>query len=50
MQATMPDAGPSYWCVPMDTAGDLTRPDAVTQLLSIGRFQLAARSERPAGE
>lgn len=50
VQATTPEAGPSYWCVPMGTLGDLTRPDAVTQLLSVGRFQLASRSERPAGD
>ncbi|GGJ56397.1 hypothetical protein [Streptomyces brasiliensis] len=50
VQATTPEAGPSYWCVPMDSLGDLTRPDAVTQLLSVGRFQLTSRGERATGE
>lgn len=45
---TDPDAGSSYWCVPMGGPGLLGNPDAVAQLLAYGRHRLAA-TERQAG-
>jgi hypothetical protein len=35
--------GRSYWCVPMDSAGALASPEAVSQLLSFGRYRVACR-------
>ncbi len=35
----------SYWCVPMEGPGMLGVPDAVSQLVAVGRFQQAADRE-----
>lgn len=37
VDATRPDAGRSYWCVEMGGAGELAAPDAVSQLVQLGR-------------
>ncbi|MEU8834324.1 hypothetical protein [Streptomyces sp900116325] len=47
--ATAPSEARSYWCVPMDSPGELCVPQAVTQLVMTGRYQQAA-AERGAGE
>ncbi|WP_326813868.1 hypothetical protein [Streptomyces sp. NBC_01763] len=47
--ATAPSDARSYWCVPMDSPGELCVPQAVTQLVMTGRYQRAA-AEREAGE
>ncbi|MFE9132427.1 hypothetical protein ACFYOF_44700 [Streptomyces sp. NPDC007148] len=43
VQSTTPGAGPSYWCVPMDSPGDLCAAGAVEQLLAYGRYNLTAQ-------
>ncbi|MDX3298564.1 hypothetical protein PV569_33425 [Streptomyces scabiei] len=40
----------SYWCVPMEGPGSLGVPDAVSQLVAIGRFQQAAGREADGSE
>ncbi|WP_433917049.1 hypothetical protein [Streptomyces sp. NBC_01744] len=47
--ATAPSEARSYWCVPMDSPGELCVPQAVSQLVMAGRYQRAA-AERGAGE
>jgi len=38
---TSPDEHFSYWCVPMDGPGDLCPVEAVSQLVTYGRYRLA---------
>ncbi|WNZ14952.1 hypothetical protein [Streptomyces sp. 11x1] len=38
---TEPESTRCYWCVPMDGPGTLAVPDAVSQLVSVGRSRLA---------
>ncbi|MFI5635403.1 hypothetical protein ACIA8E_39880 [Streptomyces sp. NPDC051664] len=47
--ATAPSEARSYWCVPMDSPGELCVPQAVSQLVMTGRYQRAT-AEREAGE
>ncbi|OIJ88443.1 hypothetical protein [Streptomyces colonosanans] len=39
--AKTPQQGRSYWCAPMDSAGVLASPEAVSQFLAFGRYQMA---------
>ncbi|WP_149827549.1 hypothetical protein [Streptomyces tailanensis] len=45
VHATSPDGPRAYWCVPMDGAGELASAEAVSQLLSVGRYRLACTEE-----
>ncbi|MFF7579153.1 hypothetical protein ACFZBE_29885 [Streptomyces sp. NPDC008061] len=47
--ATAPSEARSYWCVPMDSPGELCVPQAVSQVVMTGRYQRAAL-ERGADE
>lgn len=47
--ATAPSEARSYWCVPMDSPGELCAPQAVSQLVMTGRYQRAV-AERGASE
>ncbi len=38
---TQPEGVRSYWCVPMDSPGNLASPHAVAQLLAVARFRRA---------
>lgn len=49
LQCTSPDAGRLYWCVEMDSAGELAPADAVSKLVHAGRRRMA-RGERKPGE
>ncbi|MFF4900395.1 hypothetical protein [Streptomyces sp. NPDC001068] len=48
LDATSPDRR-CYWCVEMDSAGDLAPADAVAQLVHTGRFRLARRERQHGG-
>ncbi|GHE58524.1 hypothetical protein [Streptomyces capitiformicae] len=45
VHATSPDGPRAYWCVPMAGAGELASAEAVSQLLSVGRYRLACTEE-----
>ncbi|MFE7330767.1 hypothetical protein ACFU8W_38670 [Streptomyces sp. NPDC057565] len=45
-QRTEPEMFRSYWCVPMDGPGALCSPDAVSQLVTYGRYQRALGERR----
>ncbi|GHA69305.1 hypothetical protein GCM10010345_86040 [Streptomyces canarius] len=48
VDATHPGAARRYWCVQMGSPGELAAPDAVSQLLKLGRSRIT-HGERALG-